>query len=151
VASLTDLIERHIKEMLAMQNKVELRRRDLADLFACVPSQINYVLATRFTPERGYIVETRRGGAGYVRIERIRWTRPDFLNIVYDQGIRTLTEEQAQHLLIRLQEAGILSSRHVRLIRQAMERELEGLPRAWQDRGRALFLKGSLLTALLED
>src|SRR5690606_29252615 len=107
----TDLIERHIKEMLAMQNKVELRRRDLADLFACVPSQINYVLATRFTPERGYIVETRRGGAGYVRIERIRWTRPDFLNIVYDQGIRTLTEEQAQHLLVRLQEAGILSSR----------------------------------------
>lgn len=116
-----------------------------------MPSQINYVLATRFTPERGYIVETRRGGAGYVRIERIRWTRPEFVQVVYGEETESLTREQAEHLLIRLNEAGLLPRRRMRLIRLAMEQEVEGLPDPWQGRARALFLKGSLLTALLED
>lgn len=151
MASLADLIEGHIKRMLALHNMVELRRRELAERFDCVPSQINYVLATRFTPERGYLVETRRGGAGYVRIERIRWSRPDFVEVVYGRGMRSVSQEEAEHLLVRLKEAGLLTSQRMRLIRLAMEQEVEGLPAAWRDHGRALFLKGSLLTALLDD
>lgn len=153
VASLADLIEGHIKRLLALagEDTIEIRRRELAEQFACVPSQINYVLATRFTPERGYLVETRRGGAGYVRIERIRWSRPDFAKVVYGRGTQSLSEEEAHHLLLRLCEAGLLTEERMRRIRHAMEREVDSLPAAWKGPGRALFLKGSLLMALLED
>ena len=54
---------------------LEVQRSDLAQRFNCVPSQINYVMSTRFSPERGYIVESRRGGNGYIRITRVRVDR----------------------------------------------------------------------------
>ncbi len=73
VASLTDHIEEYLKRMLAisMRNFVEIQRADLARKFSCVPSQVNYVLSSRFSPARGYLVESRRGGSGYIRIYRI--------------------------------------------------------------------------------
>ncbi|MDO5311272.1 MAG: CtsR family transcriptional regulator [Clostridia bacterium] len=70
---LSNLIEDFIKEMISedKSGEVELKRNELADRFGCVPSQINYVISTRFSPERGYIVESRRGGGGYIRITRV--------------------------------------------------------------------------------
>ena len=68
----SDIIARFIDEMLSDTNGVaELQRADLANRFNCVPSQINYVISTRFSPEHGYIVESRRGGGGYIRIRRV--------------------------------------------------------------------------------
>jgi len=68
----SDIIARFIDDMLSeMDGTAELKRAELASRFNCVPSQINYVIATRFSPERGYIVESRRGGGGYIRIKRI--------------------------------------------------------------------------------
>src|SRR5690606_39524517 len=116
---------------------IELRRKELAEHFDCVPSQINYVLATRFTPERGYIVETRRGGAGYVRIERVRWSRPEWVQAIYRRNRQTLTQKEAEHLLVRLYEAGVLTAGQLRLIRHAMEREMEQLDPALRGLGRA--------------
>ena len=69
---LSDTIEHFIKELMTQEEpEVELRRNELAEYFSCAPSQINYVLATRFTPDNGYIIESRRGGGGYIRIVRI--------------------------------------------------------------------------------
>ena len=70
ISSLADHIERCIKALLDQteQRSLEIRRVELAELFECVPSQINYVLKTRFSNERGYIVESRRGGGGYIRL-----------------------------------------------------------------------------------
>ena len=70
MGTLADEIERYIKKILEASHDgiVELQRNELALQFSCVPSQINYVLSTRFTTEQGYIVESRRGGGGYVRI-----------------------------------------------------------------------------------
>lgn len=68
---ISDTIENFICEMLGAQNSVELKRNELASYFNCVPSQINYVIQTRFTTERGYIVESRRGGGGHIRITKI--------------------------------------------------------------------------------
>ncbi len=67
---LSNVIEEFIKDMLEDSAEVELQRNELANRFNCVPSQINYVISTRFSPERGYIVESRRGGGGYIRITR---------------------------------------------------------------------------------
>ena len=62
MGSLADLIEQYLQQLLAQANQVELQRRELAKMFRCVPSQINYVLETRFTVDRGYLIESRRGG-----------------------------------------------------------------------------------------
>ena len=69
---LSDTIESFIKEMMRQEEQgVELKRNELAEYFGCAPSQINYVLSTRFTPDAGYMVESRRGGGGYIRIVQV--------------------------------------------------------------------------------
>lgn len=70
----SDNIEAYIKEILAQAGIVELKRSELADVFQVVPSQINYVIKTRFTESRGYIVESKRGGGGYIRIGKIEFS-----------------------------------------------------------------------------
>ena len=76
--SLTRVIENYINNLFADEDEsmVSLRRKELAEIFSCVPSQINYVLRSRFTPERGYIVESQRGGHGYIRIVKICYDIP---------------------------------------------------------------------------
>ena len=70
---ISDLIAGFIDDMLSEEDgTAELQRAEIASRFNCVPSQINYVISTRFSPERGYIVESRRGGGGYIRIRRVR-------------------------------------------------------------------------------
>ncbi len=69
---ISDTIAEFINGMLKEDSTAELQRADLANRFGCVPSQINYVISTRFSPERGYIVESRRGGGGYIRIRRVQ-------------------------------------------------------------------------------
>ena len=70
----SDSIEAYIKSILAQAGMVELKRSELADVFQVVPSQINYVIKTRFTESRGYLVESKRGGGGYIRIGRIEFS-----------------------------------------------------------------------------
>ncbi len=69
---ISDNIENFICELLGAENTVELKRNELASYFNCVPSQINYVIQTRFTTERGYIVESRRGGGGHIKISKVQ-------------------------------------------------------------------------------
>lgn len=71
MGNLADAIEHYLRRILAEQASLEIQRRQLAAFFGCVPSQINYVLGTRFTISRGYCVESRRGGGGYIRISRL--------------------------------------------------------------------------------
>ena len=82
---ISDSIESFIIELLEAQTSVELKRNELASYFNCVPSQINYVIQTRFTTERGYQVESRRGGGGYVKI-----TRVDFNNNMIEHVLRSV-------------------------------------------------------------
>ncbi|MGB8953848.1 MAG: CtsR family transcriptional regulator, partial [Tumebacillaceae bacterium] len=71
--NISDIIEQHLKQILTKSNEgmVEIKRSELADTFNCVPSQINYVISTRFTVEKGYVVESKRGGGGYIRITKV--------------------------------------------------------------------------------
>lgn len=70
--NLSDIIEAYLKKILADDEKVEISRSDIANLFDVVPSQINYVIKTRFTIQNGYTVESKRGGGGYIRIEKVK-------------------------------------------------------------------------------
>lgn len=69
--NLSDAIEQYLKQILAHQAQVEIKRAEIADRFAVVPSQINYVIKTRFNLQNGYLVESKRGGGGYIRIEKV--------------------------------------------------------------------------------
>lgn len=84
---LSDLIEEYIKEIINSSNTVELRRSELANRFNCVPSQINYVIQTRFIPELGFYVESRRGGGGYIKITKVNLNKSEYIyNIINKIG-----------------------------------------------------------------
>ena len=97
------------------------RRKDLVERFGCVPSQINYVLRSRFTPEKGYLVESQRGGHGYIRIARITFSLPqERVNHVEDLVGKVITEQETRNLMRSFQERGFISNRERLLIEVAL-------------------------------
>jgi len=103
MGNLADAIERYLHQLLMEHEPLEVQRRELALLFRCVPSQINYVLETRFTTARGYVVESRRGGGGYIRISRL----PDG-GLAATLGER-VDPDEVPELLARLAREGIIT------------------------------------------
>ncbi|MCR4426408.1 MAG: CtsR family transcriptional regulator [Firmicutes bacterium] len=121
--NLTDYIESYIKLLLERvdADPLEIQRRELAERFRCAPSQINYVLATRFSPERGYFVETRRGGGGYIRIFRVRArSRESLIEMVHRTVGEAIDRKAAEDLLIRLVDTGALDEQNANFIRAAI-------------------------------
>lgn len=118
--SLAAQIEGYIKRLLELSEdgSVELKRADLAEMFMCVPSQINYVLNTRFSSEAGYFIETRRGGAGYVRIVRTGLSGGgDLAAMLSEPKSKALGRQAADNLLVRLLDEEILTPREFAIFR----------------------------------
>lgn len=119
-ATLAEQIENYIKRLLALSsdNSVELRRAELAEMFMCVPSQINYVLSTRFNSEAGYYVETRRGGSGYVRIIRTGLSGSgDLTRLLAEAKDKPIGRRAADNLLLRLRGEDIITERETAILR----------------------------------
>ena len=113
----SDLIEAYLKKILEQSEIIEIRRAEMADLFNCVPSQINYVINTRFTVQRGYTVESKRGGGGYIRIEKIRVVSyHQFLSQVDRLFDQKLSEKDASAIIQKLYEEDILTKREGNLL-----------------------------------
>lgn len=149
MANLADKIERYLKEHLSRTEILEVRRAMLAALFDCAPSQINYVLTTRFTPERGYLVESRRGGGGYIRIIRLNIKNLEDLQDLIERQIGdAVSQNEALHIIGRLQEEGLIDDREAAMMEAAMRREVLGLELPYRDALRASLLK-AMLTAIL--
>ena len=118
---ISDLIAGFIRDALEHSDGVvELQRSDLAERFHCVPSQINYVMSTRFSPERGYIVESRRGGGGYIRITRVRVDQPTLLMTVINSVGESIDAPSAAAIVRNLADAGALSAEAARLLLAAL-------------------------------
>ncbi|MEA3508829.1 MAG: CtsR family transcriptional regulator [Synergistota bacterium] len=131
MASLTRIIERHIQELLELSEEpsVFLSRKDLAEQFGCVPSQINYVIRSRFTPERGYIVESQRGGHGYIRVIQLCLDMPEErANHIEDLVGDAISEQDLRKLLANLQRRTMLTARE-RLLIEVATRFLEEMGR----------------------
>lgn len=119
MSSLSKQIERYLKEMIDQDagGVVEIQRNFLSEYFHCVPSQINYVLSTRFTPAHGYMVETRRGGGGYVRIASLQLDNDDDLRTVVIEGIGDhINQRDSQGLIDYLVSQKVLTQREGALI-----------------------------------
>lgn len=146
---ISDVIAEFINELLEEDATAEVQRSELASRFNCVPSQINYVIATRFSPERGYVVESRRGGGGYIRIRRVQ-TDPKMLlmhtvNALGDRvDIRT-----AAALLGNCVSAGVLPEPTARLMMSALsDQALRPVEAQGRDILRAAILKQMLLSTM---
>ena len=137
----SDHIEAYIKDILEQSGMVELQRSQLADTFQVVPSQINYVIKTRFTESRGYLVESKRGGGGYIRIGRIEFSNhhemlrdllysvgEEVSQVVFEDVLRLLFEQdlvtrQEMNLLLAMATDRVLGD-DANLIRANMLRQL---------------------------
>ena len=123
---------------------IDVQRGELAAKFTCVPSQINYVIATRFTLERGYIVESKRGGGGFIRIRQVavEYLREVEQLLAFVGG--QIAQREAEGLIWRLEQNELLTTRETFLIRAAISRDVLMLPLPERDQ-----LRARLLTAML--
>ena len=122
--NMSDLIESYLKNVLHKNETVEIRRSEIADQFNCVPSQINYVINTRFTIQQGYVVESKRGGGGYIRIMKVNLVdEMDILNELGNLIPEELSEREGNHLLQNLYENELISKREAQIMSLMMEKD----------------------------
>jgi transcriptional regulator CtsR len=154
MGNLADRIEVYLKRILeqADEGYIILQRGVLAEEFSCAPSQINYVLETRFSVERGYLVESRRGGGGYLRIVRLGLTQEGQFQNVMRQLIGThLTQNRAFGLLQRLLEDEVVTPREAAIIRVVLHSDSLGQENPNVELLRAHIMKRILTTISRED
>lgn len=122
--NMSDLIENYLKNVLHKNETVEIRRSEIADQFNCVPSQINYVINTRFTIQQGYVVESKRGGGGYIRIMKVNLVdEMDILNELGNLIPEELSAREGNHLLQNLYENELISKREAQMMSLMMEKD----------------------------
>lgn len=144
--SMSDVIEAYLKEILASRSTVEIKRSDIAERFDCVPSQINYVINTRFTQEHGYMVESKRGGGGYIRILKVEVI--DDAHALEEMATligSAITYRNATTIINTLLEDEIIDQREAILMFSMIDPEfLSGLS-TQEDELRAMLLKQMLM------
>ncbi|NMA96348.1 MAG: CtsR family transcriptional regulator [Clostridiales bacterium] len=150
MARISDTIEEFLKLLLEESGgKLEIQRNELADYFECAPSQINYVLATRFSLESGYHIESRRGGGGYIRIIYLDINDDDYLyRLITKQIGDKLTQSEGENIINSLRERQIITKREAQIIKAGLKNKAIGIPASLRENIRANILK-SMLTAIL--
>jgi len=150
--SLVGKIEGYLKRLLENRDSVEVQRNELAEFFNCVPSQINYVLSTRFTPAHGYLVESRRGGGGYVRIIKLSWNAfPEhFFKELSEELKIGIDQHDAEGILKRFYEEELITEREYIILNMIIDRDTLALDLPDRDYIRARIMH-ALFMALCRD
>ena len=155
MSNLSDIIEGFIKELMDANNNkaIEIQRNILAQQFDCSPSQINYVLTTRFTNDRGYSVESRRGGGGYIRIFKVRSSIEEELKRILNESIGDkITLNKSSDLLNALMERRVITENEKAIMQSALNDRAFNVV-AYEDKNklRADILKEMILIAIEND
>ncbi len=148
---ISDMITQKIIQMLdaSEDNIAEIQRNELASAIGCVPSQINYVLASRFTPEHGYLIESRRGGGGYIKITRIRVNRSSALMHIINSVGDTIDPLSTRIVVENCLQSGVIDEKTAVLINRATSNSvMHSIPVEYRDTMRAALLKQMLLTQI---
>lgn len=147
--TVSDIIEKFLLDTLGDELSVNFNRNELATYFAVAPSQINYVLSTRFTPERGYVIESRRGGGGYITLIRVTQNVDDMLSGYIDQTLSDgIDYGKACQILERLTVDGIFTESEAQLIKAAISDKALLAPTVAKNKLRGSILKCVLLETL---
>lgn len=149
--NISDIIEGYLKAIIEKEDSgtIEIKRSEVAEKFSCVPSQINYVINTRFTVERGYAVESKRGGGGYIRIYRVQTNSSKELIEHIIGGIQQgASNTMAEDIVLRLLEEEAITEREARIIMAAVDRTTLQYPLPERDVMRARILQAILMTLI---
>lgn len=141
----SDIIEEFIKELFNDEEQIEIQRNDLAQKFNCVPSQINYVIATRFKPSQGYYVESKRGGGGHITIKKVSNTKSDYLIHIIENIGETLQNSEAEILISDFLTYNLINEKEAKLLRVATSDNVLNIPKEYKDKLRANIFKNMLL------
>ncbi|MBQ6885668.1 MAG: CtsR family transcriptional regulator [Clostridia bacterium] len=148
---ISDIITSEILRMLneSDENIAEIQRNDFASLIGCAPSQINYVLSSRFTPEHGYVIESRRGGGGYIKIRRVVMRKgAAFMHIINSIGDR-IDMMSARIVIENCLQSELISEEVARVMYAALSNNvMRSVPVVLQDSLRAAILKEMLLVQI---
>ncbi|MBU5267664.1 CtsR family transcriptional regulator [Virgibacillus proomii] len=149
MSNISDIIERYLKKILQQKGKnvIEIKRSEIADQFKCVPSQINYVINTRFTVEKGYIVESKRGGGGYIRIIRVtHQDKSKLIDEIIEMINPSVSQQKALGVLERLLEEELVTEREAKIMLSAIKRSTLAFKLPLRDEVRARVLTSMLTT-----
>lgn len=147
--NISDIIESYLKKILEMSQKdiLEIKRSEVADKFQCVPSQINYVINTRFTIERGYLVESKRGGGGYIRIMKVK--SQEYTQLI-DELISIIayrvSQSTAEGIITRLIDEEVINQREAKIMMSVIDRSVIYIDLPDRDELRARILTAMLTT-----
>jgi transcriptional regulator of stress and heat shock response len=143
--NVSDIIEQYLKQVFNENNVVEIKRSEIADRFDCVPSQINYVINTRFTLERGYLVESKRGGGGYIRIIKVKLHEDIH---VIDQILqlidKNIPQSSAEDIIERVMEEQLVTKREAKLMLSVLDRSVLMIDLPFRDELRSRMLRAML-------
>lgn len=121
--NMSDIIEAYLKQVLKGEEDIEIRRSEIADRFQCVPSQINYVINTRFTPKHGYTVESKRGGGGYIRIIKLSVIdKADYIDQIIATIEPVVSLRDAESIIQNLQTNDILTHDEALIMLSALDK-----------------------------
>ena len=149
VKNISDIIENYLKQVMKMNESevVEIKRNEIADKFQCVPSQINYVINTRFTIEKGYVVESKRGGGGYIRIIKVHsYDHADLIDQLLLLIESRIPQSNAEDVIFRLVEEEVITNREARIMLSVIDRSVLYIELPHRDELRARMLKAMLKT-----
>lgn len=147
--NISDIIESYLKKVLEMSEDdlVEIKRGEVADKFSCVPSQINYVINTRFTIERGYIVESKRGGGGYIRIIKVQsHDLVDLIDHLLSLFQNRISQTSAEDVIYRLVQEEIITTREAKIMLSVIDRSVLYIDLPYRDELRSRILRAMLTT-----
>lgn len=152
MANISESIEQFIIATMGDNDFVDISRNSLADYFSCAPSQINYVLDTRFTVDRGFVKESRRGGGGFIKISRIKNSDTNsYLNgLVLESIGDELSQKRMVQILDKLISDGLVSKRESELIESSLSEDSLSMPFTIKDKVRAKAFKNVLLKLMIE-
>lgn len=152
--NISDIIEGYLKSIIEKEDSasIEIKRNEIAEKFQCVPSQINYVIKTRFTVERGYAVESKRGGGGYIRIYRVQTnSRKDLLEQALASLENGASSTMAEDIIFRLIEEEVISEREAKMMLAAISRTTLRYMLPERDLLRSRILQAMLITLIYEE
>jgi transcriptional regulator CtsR len=141
------MIEEFIKELFdeEEQEAIEIQRNELAHQFNCVPSQINYVISTRFRPSQGYYVESKRGGGGNIKIRKINTDKSDYLTHIINHIGKEMTANEVDILISDFLTYDIITRQEAKLLKVATSDNVLKLDTQIKDEVRARIFKNMLL------